>query len=187
VHEWRLRSSTSYLRDCVFERDRGVCALCGLDTVRLRRRIMRLPFPARMRELRALIERGTILRGRKTWWEADHIRPVVEGGDSNLENVRTLCIACHREVTRGLRMRRYTRVAMKSKVADELRREQFAKYQRMTPAERDLLALKLGEQTLADYMANTGLNRDEAKRRLKRAARAGRRPSASMDDERSTG
>ena len=32
VHEWRLRSSTSYLRECVFERDKGVCALCGLDT-----------------------------------------------------------------------------------------------------------------------------------------------------------
>ncbi|HVR39170.1 MAG TPA: HNH endonuclease signature motif containing protein [Thermoanaerobaculia bacterium] len=106
MHEWRLRSSTSYLRDCVLARDRGICTLCRLDTVKLRRRIMRLPFAQRMRELRTLIERGTITRGRKTWWEADHIRAVVEGGDSNLDNVRTLCIACHREVTRGLRIRR---------------------------------------------------------------------------------
>ena len=106
MHEWRLRSSTSYLRECVFERDAGVCALCNVDTHKLRRRVMRLPFAQRMRELRALQERGVIHRKRKSWWEADHIRPVVEGGDSNLENVRTLCIPCHREVTRALRLRR---------------------------------------------------------------------------------
>jgi 5-methylcytosine-specific restriction protein A len=106
VHEWRLRSSTSYLRECVLERDRGICALCGLDTVKLRRRILRLSFGERMRELRAMIARGAFTRGRKTWWEADHIVAVVEGGDSNLENIRTLCIACHRTVTRELRERR---------------------------------------------------------------------------------
>jgi 5-methylcytosine-specific restriction endonuclease McrA len=106
VHQWRLRSSTSYLRDCVFERDRGVCAICRLDTVGLRRRVMRLPFAERMRELRALLQRGAIARRRKTWWEADHILAVVEGGDSNLENIRTLCIPCHRAVTKELRARR---------------------------------------------------------------------------------
>jgi 5-methylcytosine-specific restriction protein A len=90
----------------VFERDRGICALCGLDTVKLRRRIMRMSFGERMRELRAMIERGAFTRGRKTWWEADHIVAVVEGGDSNLENIRTLCIACHRNVTKELRERR---------------------------------------------------------------------------------
>ena len=106
VHEWRLRSSTSYLRDCVLARDRGICAICHTDTVSLRRRIMRLPFPERMRELKALQQRGAIRKGRKSWWEADHILPVVEGGDSNLDNVRTLCIACHRAVTSELRERR---------------------------------------------------------------------------------
>lgn len=112
VHEWRLRSSTSYLRECVFERDKGICALCGIDTHKQRRRVMRLPFATRMKELRALIDAGVIHRRRKSWWEADHILPVVEGGDSNLENVRTLCIPCHRGVTRELRERRrgYTRV-----------------------------------------------------------------------------
>jgi len=106
VHEWRLRSSTSYLRECVLERDRGICASCGTDTVRARRRVMRLPFARRMSELRALLERGVIHRRRKSWWEADHIVPVVEGGDSNLENLRTLCIPCHRSETAALRARR---------------------------------------------------------------------------------
>ena len=90
VHEWRLRSSASYLRECVFERDRGVCALCGIDTHGLRSRVMRLPFPERMQELRSLQAHGAIHKGRKTWWEADHIVAVVDGGDCNLENVRTL-------------------------------------------------------------------------------------------------
>ena len=113
VHEWRLRSSSSYLRDCVFERDAGVCALCKLDTHRLRRRVMRLPFAQRMRELKSLLDRGAITRRRKSWWEADHIVPVVEGGDSNLDNIRTLGIPCHRAVTAELRARRKrTRLAL---------------------------------------------------------------------------
>ena len=106
VHEWRLRSSSSYLRECVFERDKGVCAICRTDTHRERRRVMRLPFAERMRTLKALQAGGTIHRRRKSWWEADHILPVVEGGDSNLDNIRTLCIPCHRAVTRALRERR---------------------------------------------------------------------------------
>jgi 5-methylcytosine-specific restriction protein A len=103
VHEWRLRSSVSYLRECVFERDRGVCAVCRIDTVALRRRILRLPFGRRVIEMRAL----RITKGRKSWWEADHIVPVVEGGDSNLDNVRTLCVMCHKEATAQLRARRH--------------------------------------------------------------------------------
>ena len=102
VHEWRLRSSSSYLRDCVLARDHGICALCGLDTIRLRRSVMRLSFGKRMIELRRL----RIARGRKSWWEADHIVAVVDGGDSSLENIRTLCVGCHREVTAALRVRR---------------------------------------------------------------------------------
>ena len=109
VHEWRLRSSTSYLRECVFDRDHGICALCGVDTHKQRRRVMRLSFGPRMKELRALIDAGVIHRRRKSWWEADHILPVVEGGDSNLDNLRTLCIPCHRGVTRELRERRRDR------------------------------------------------------------------------------
>jgi len=38
-------------------------------------------------------------------WEADHIVPLAEGGDSSLENYRTLCIECHKSATRMLRRR----------------------------------------------------------------------------------
>ena len=30
VHEYRLRSSNRYMRDCVFRRDGGVCGICGV-------------------------------------------------------------------------------------------------------------------------------------------------------------
>src|SRR5215472_2095684 len=33
VNEWRLRTDPGYLRDQVFERDRGICSQCGIDTV----------------------------------------------------------------------------------------------------------------------------------------------------------
>ena len=40
-------------------------------------------------------------------WEADHIRPVVEGGGScGLDNLRTLCLPCHRRATAELAARR---------------------------------------------------------------------------------
>lgn len=46
-------------------------------------------------------ERGYV----RTLWEADHAVPLVEGGDPGPENIRTLCIPCHRRVTRELRAR----------------------------------------------------------------------------------
>jgi 5-methylcytosine-specific restriction protein A len=58
-----------------------------------------------MLKIRELIGKGAAARGRRTWWEADHIVPVVEGGDSGLDNVRTLCLPCHREETAALRER----------------------------------------------------------------------------------
>jgi 5-methylcytosine-specific restriction endonuclease McrA len=43
---------------------------------------------------------------RRTLWDADHILPVAEGGgECDLENLRTLCLPCHREVTAELRRR----------------------------------------------------------------------------------
>lgn len=72
---------------------------------------MRLPFADRMQRIRELIGAGAAARGRKTWWEADHILPVVEGGDSSLDNIRTLCIPCHRAATAALRARRARRIS----------------------------------------------------------------------------
>ena len=43
---------------------------------------------------------------RKSLWDADHVVPVVEGGGGcDLENIRTLCLICHRKATAELRER----------------------------------------------------------------------------------
>jgi 5-methylcytosine-specific restriction protein A len=103
VHEWRLRTDAGYLREQVFERDAGVCAACGLDTVAEWRRIKRLR-PARRVGL--LRDWGLKSLRRSSLWDADHIAPVAEGGgECDLSNIRTLCLRCHRKATAELRQR----------------------------------------------------------------------------------
>jgi len=99
VHQWKLRTDPGYLRERVFERDRGVCAVCGLDTEAMRKDKRKLDWAARRAFER---EWG----GRRNLWDADHIVPVAEGGgECDLTNMRTLCLRCHREATAQLRRR----------------------------------------------------------------------------------
>ena len=100
VHEWKLRTDPGYLREKVFERDRGICALCGVDCVAAYVHFRKLRSTARRR---AAVEWN--LGSRKSLWDADHVIPVVEGGgECDLSNMRTLCLKCHR--TRTLELRR---------------------------------------------------------------------------------
>ncbi len=101
VEEWKLRSDPSHLRERVFERDRGVCALCGIDCVAEWARMRRLRGGARIKAVKAW---G--LRGRKSLWDAHHITPVAEGGgECDLSNMQTLCLKCHNNQTIKLRSR----------------------------------------------------------------------------------
>src|SRR5579884_748569 len=103
VHHWRMRTSPAYLREQVYKRDRGVCALCAEDTMARSRSLRRLPWRARKRRCQEL---GIPYSRLRSPWDADHILPVVEGGGQcSLENLRTLCIPCHRSVTAELRAR----------------------------------------------------------------------------------
>jgi 5-methylcytosine-specific restriction enzyme A len=70
---------------------------------------------------------GLSTRARKSLWDADHILPVAEGGgECDLDNIRTLCLRCHRVVTAQLRERiRRAKVAAMlaaEAVSTELRR-----------------------------------------------------------------
>jgi 5-methylcytosine-specific restriction endonuclease McrA len=98
-----LRSDPGYLREQVFLRDRGVCALCGSDTAKAFLELRR----ARGNNRRTLLSQwGLKGLSRRTLWDADHILPVAEGGgECDLENVRTLCLRCHRKATQELRAR----------------------------------------------------------------------------------
>ena len=83
-----VKSRPDYARLRVFERDKGICGKCKKDV-----------FEGTGRRPRS--------RGTGDLWQADHITPVVEGGgECTLENLRTLCTACHREETAALARRR---------------------------------------------------------------------------------
>ena len=104
VHQWRLRSDPGFLRDQVFVRDRGVCQLCAADTVAIYAALRRARGNARLAGL-SVYGLQTIA-SRRSLWDADHILPVAEGGGQcDLDNLRTLCLPCHREATAALRRR----------------------------------------------------------------------------------
>ena len=104
VHQHRLRTDPGYLRDQVFVRDRGICLVCHADTVAIYAALKRSRGPARLAGL-SLYGLKTIT-SRRSLWDADHILPVAEGGGQcDLDNLRTLCLPCHREATANLRLR----------------------------------------------------------------------------------
>lgn len=99
MHEWRLRTDTGYVRQEVKKRDKGVCVKCGLDTEKARRIWVHARYENvedwlkdRLRHIEELPEFmhsnvDMVIRqawGIKqlfnSWWEANHIVPVVEGG-----------------------------------------------------------------------------------------------------------
>jgi 5-methylcytosine-specific restriction endonuclease McrA len=104
VEEWRLRTDPGFVRDKAYARDRGICALCKVNTD-LAWRELRASRGAK--RIRLLAHWGLKSHSRKSLWDADHVVPVVEGGgECDLSNIRTLCLVCHRNVTAQLRARR---------------------------------------------------------------------------------
>ncbi len=107
VAEWKLRSDPGYLREKLFERDKGICAVCATDC---RAAFIHLKKLRGSASAKAWIEWGLKRNSRRSLWDADHIVPVVEGGgECDLSNIRTLCLKCHRAATATLRARRQTR------------------------------------------------------------------------------
>jgi len=121
VEEWKLRTDPGYLRDKVFERDRGICAICATDCVQTWHHIKRQRGTSRARLLAAW---GVKPKSRQSLWDADHIVPVVEGGgECDLSNLRTLCLKCHRTVTAALRQRLLQQSAGTPREIQQRRRE----------------------------------------------------------------
>lgn len=103
VHEWKLRTQPGYLREHVLQRDRGMCAACGVDTMAAARQ---LRYSRGIKRTSLLAHWGLKARTRESLWDADHILPVAEGGgECDLDNIRTLCLRCHRAATLELRRR----------------------------------------------------------------------------------
>jgi len=107
VHEWKLRTDPGYLRQQVFARDHGVCAVCSISTESLRKEFRKLDYRARRQFLK---EWKLKENWRRSLWDADHVVPVAEGGgECDLANMRTLCLKCHCAATAELRKRLATK------------------------------------------------------------------------------
>lgn len=116
VLEWTRRTTWAITRKVIFERDRGVCLMCGFDTVAGQKEYREAIFAKYNRRYvkKTILTKDPITieftRATKIpihaivrdgdWWEVDHIHPVSEGGDwFDLNNLRTLCVPCHARAT----------------------------------------------------------------------------------------
>jgi 5-methylcytosine-specific restriction endonuclease McrA len=120
LKQYLTMSSGTTVRGQLFERDKGVCAQCGVDAGQMDRALavfkddLRHPLlmsihPMIVATLRSEGWTNVKCRGGhyhpdaiafSSCWEADHITAVSEGGGQcGLENYRTLCYVCHKKVS----------------------------------------------------------------------------------------
>lgn len=112
--EYRLEHDWKHIVAHVTKRDRGVCAICGVDTFWLQNALRHLWSAAE--DDPWWLERGLSSRhphwrrirvfahrlGVEAWgqpFEVDHVVARADGGGNHPDNLRTLCIACHRKRT----------------------------------------------------------------------------------------
>lgn len=120
-----IMGNPSYVRYKLLERDKGICAECGIDcdrvdslrwyVERIRPRFVSLAY----RMFKSfMLRHGLLNKWRQenptvnvpfpyeSCWQADHIVPVAEGGGlCGLDNYRTLCKGCHDKETARLMQR----------------------------------------------------------------------------------
>jgi 5-methylcytosine-specific restriction enzyme A len=142
VHELKLRINGRYLRDCVYKRDRGICALCNIDTKKTASTANRLMGEEKLK----FLADNSISTKRKIWvqkhggglWDADHIIPVKEGGGlCGLENIRTLCIKCHKAETKTLAGKnKKEKKIKKEKIVKEKKKETIEKKEKKETVEK---------------------------------------------------
>ena len=125
-----IRTSGSSLRYHIKQRDKGVCAACGLDTERLERiaeHAKRSLYeikngigatkgwwsPHTVRSIDVFFM-GFGFNRNQSFWEADHIVELVNGGETSLENTQTLCVPCHKAKTKQMHAdRKHARTGIK--------------------------------------------------------------------------
>ena len=117
-----LRLDSRSARAAVFDRDHGVCSICGLDTERIRRIVETIRERTQWDRYSKAIElvRAWCRRAIRctdaysndvarcwlnTLWEVDHTKPVAEGGSNDMSNLRTACLKCHPRETGKLQRR----------------------------------------------------------------------------------
>ena len=104
VEEFRTNHDWAHIRYLVQKRDNGICNICKTDTIELRKEINKLRHLFKCRSFNFYNAFG-ISPHRYDLWDADHIIPRSEGGVNHPDNIRTLCIWCHKKVTKELAAR----------------------------------------------------------------------------------
>ena len=116
VAAFRAEHDWTWIRGRVEERDRGVCAVCGVDTRKIKRLLNITRQETWGHESKWSLTGFQVAKHLadfyktlgwddlygKDLWQADHINPRVRGGDHKLDNLRTLCVPCHKTVTAQL-------------------------------------------------------------------------------------
>ncbi|XP_075492000.1 LOW QUALITY PROTEIN: uncharacterized protein LOC142530108 [Primulina tabacum] len=108
--EYRSRTSSRFLREGLFQIENGMCTNCQLDCRRLVENLRLLSLEKRpmyikqvapkIADHKKLLDKLVHDPIEGNAWHADHIIPVYKGGgECKLENMRTLCVACHAAVT----------------------------------------------------------------------------------------
>ncbi|KAK8306220.1 hypothetical protein V6Z12_D03G113400 [Gossypium hirsutum] len=108
--EYRLRTSSSFIREELFQLEHGICTNCQLDCHQLVKHLKPLTLERRREYIarvapkiasqKSLVDKLVSDPSEGNAWHADHIVPVYRGGgECRLENMRTLCVACHAVVT----------------------------------------------------------------------------------------
>ncbi|PFX16259.1 DNA annealing helicase and endonuclease ZRANB3 [Stylophora pistillata] len=113
--EYQVRGSGTTARRALFEAERGICQLCSMDAHNLYQNVVALPVRDRPKFLaqtpysalpNQTLKKMIMEPKEGMFWEADHITPVSEGGgECGLDNLRTLCVICHRKATTELNKR----------------------------------------------------------------------------------
>ena len=115
VHEFLLRSDPGYARKQTYKRDKGICQECGLDCSKwfgeFKRWVRAQPWDwngdwraQREAQARAYFEQHKVpyvpdWGHRSTFWDVDHIVEASVAGPCGLDNLRVVCIPCHRAKT----------------------------------------------------------------------------------------
>ncbi|PIN17307.1 DNA helicase [Handroanthus impetiginosus] len=110
LEEYSSRTSNRFLREGLFEIEHGICTKCKLNCHQLVKHLKVLSIENRGVYIKKvapnIAKRDTLLQKlvhdptEGNAWHADHIIPVYNGGgECKLENMRTLCVACHADVT----------------------------------------------------------------------------------------
>ncbi len=94
----------NFTREYVFSRDGGLCTSCGCDLKRLKRIIDWArksdwdfcPGTPRGRTIRWTLQPLGFHDAYRSLWDVDHILARKDGGDNTPDNLRTLCVPCHK-------------------------------------------------------------------------------------------